>query len=205
MDEPPGKSKSAEVLSIKELKRIKRRKSLGETPESLNQSALPTRGLFFWMKIICKSYLYCDLTIISLLLRVCLSVNKACPALHRGTRTRAPGVLELLLSQSLLLPGLRWSVPTVPVLGFIPALATPCENGHYGATTNKSCEEGNEWWNFELRKVFGEKKKAWLDLLSAKANHREQKKDILKDKPKDAESTYKAQNCKLENYEKEKE
>ncbi|GBP20991.1 hypothetical protein EVAR_9565_1 [Eumeta japonica] len=31
-----------------------------------------------------------------------------------------------------------------------------------------------------MRKVVSEKKKAWLDLLSAKANHREQRKDILK-------------------------
>ncbi|GBP92231.1 hypothetical protein EVAR_64414_1 [Eumeta japonica] len=38
-------------------------------------------------------------------------------------------------------------------------------------------------------KVVNEKKKAWLDLFSEKANHRVQRKDILKDQRKDAEST----------------
>ncbi|GBP42906.1 hypothetical protein EVAR_87285_1 [Eumeta japonica] len=40
-------------------------------------------------------------------------------------------------------------------------------------------------------KVLSEKKKAWIDLLSAKANHRVRRKDILKDTLKDAQSTYK--------------
>ncbi|GBP41164.1 hypothetical protein EVAR_31289_1 [Eumeta japonica] len=46
-----------------------------------------------------------------------------------------------------------------------------------------------EWWNFEKRKVVGEKKKAWLNLLSPKATHRMQRTDVLKDKLKDAENT----------------
>ncbi|GBP31572.1 hypothetical protein EVAR_78151_1 [Eumeta japonica] len=41
-----------------------------------------------------------------------------------------------------------------------------------------------------VRKVVSEKKKACLDLLSANANYRVQRKDIFKDKLKDAESTY---------------
>ncbi|GBP61656.1 hypothetical protein EVAR_43593_1 [Eumeta japonica] len=43
-------------------------------------------------------------------------------------------------------------------------------------------KQDSEWWNFEVRKVVIDKKKAWLDLLFAKANHRVQRKDILKDK-----------------------
>ncbi|GBP41527.1 hypothetical protein EVAR_20332_1 [Eumeta japonica] len=48
-------------------------------------------------------------------------------------------------------------------------------------------KKDNECLNFEVRKVVSKKKKAWLDLLSAKTNHRVQRKDILKDKLKDAE------------------
>ncbi|GBP82341.1 hypothetical protein EVAR_90976_1 [Eumeta japonica] len=39
-----------------------------------------------------------------------------------------------------------------------------------------------------VRKIASKKKKAWLDLLSAKANDKVQRKDSLKDKLKDAES-----------------
>ncbi|GBP48393.1 hypothetical protein EVAR_36827_1 [Eumeta japonica] len=46
----------------------------------------------------------------------------------------------------------------------------------------------NEWWNFEVKKVVNENKKAWLDLLSVKGNHRVQREDILKVKLKDTES-----------------
>ncbi|GBP44164.1 hypothetical protein EVAR_31608_1 [Eumeta japonica] len=64
------------------------------------------------------------------------------------------------------------------------ALATPCENSHYRASTNKSCE----------------KKKAWLDLVSAKANHRVQKRDSLKDKLKDVDRTYKDAKTRAKEY-----
>ncbi|GBP67177.1 hypothetical protein EVAR_42056_1 [Eumeta japonica] len=40
-------------------------------------------------------------------------------------------------------------------------------------------------------KVVSEKKKVWMDLLSPKANYRVQRKNILKDKLKDTESTHK--------------
>ncbi|GBP45180.1 hypothetical protein EVAR_25885_1 [Eumeta japonica] len=56
--------------------------------------------------------------------------------------------------------------------------------------TNVS-KKNNVWWNLEMRKVVNEKKKAWLELLSAKANHRVQRKDILKDELKNAECMYK--------------
>ncbi|GBP84079.1 hypothetical protein EVAR_68781_1 [Eumeta japonica] len=52
------------------------------------------------------------------------------------------------------------------------------------------------WKNFKARKVVSEKKKAWLDVLSVKANHRVQRKNILKDKLNDAERTYKDANIK---------
>ncbi|GBP09765.1 hypothetical protein EVAR_81050_1 [Eumeta japonica] len=52
-------------------------------------------------------------------------------------------------------------------------------------------KKNNECWNFEVRKIVREKKKTWLGLLYAKANHRVQRKDVLKDKLKDAESTHK--------------
>ncbi|GBP61973.1 hypothetical protein EVAR_40981_1 [Eumeta japonica] len=52
-------------------------------------------------------------------------------------------------------------------------------------------KKNNEWWNFKARKIASEKKKTWLDLPSAKANHRVPRKDILKDKLKNAKSTYK--------------
>ncbi|GBP59709.1 hypothetical protein EVAR_48678_1 [Eumeta japonica] len=49
-------------------------------------------------------------------------------------------------------------------------------------------KKDNEWWNFDVRIVVSEKKKSWLDLLSAKAHHRVQRKDILKDKKNGAEN-----------------
>ncbi|GBP35552.1 hypothetical protein EVAR_17413_1 [Eumeta japonica] len=52
-------------------------------------------------------------------------------------------------------------------------------------------KERQEWWNFKVKKVVSEEKKAWLDSVSAKTNHREKRKDILKYKLKDAESIYK--------------
>ncbi|GBP72261.1 Cyclic AMP-dependent transcription factor ATF-6 alpha [Eumeta japonica] len=57
------------------------------------------------------------------------------------------------------------------------------------------CKKDNDCWNSEVRRAVSEKKDAYLNLLSTKANHRVQRKDILKDKAKYTESTYK--NAKL--------
>ncbi|GBP40274.1 hypothetical protein EVAR_83964_1 [Eumeta japonica] len=51
-----------------------------------------------------------------------------------------------------------------------------------------------------VRKVVSEKKKVWLDLLSAKTNYRAQRKGILKDMLKDAESTYKDAKTRAKEY-----
>ncbi|GBP46482.1 hypothetical protein EVAR_28061_1 [Eumeta japonica] len=51
-----------------------------------------------------------------------------------------------------------------------------------------------------MRKVFSEKEKSWLGLLSAKANHSEQRRDILKEKLKDVESTYKGAKMRAKEY-----
>ncbi|GBP84083.1 hypothetical protein EVAR_68785_1 [Eumeta japonica] len=66
-------------------------------------------------------------------------------------------------------------------------------------STNVS-KKDNEWWNFETRNVVSEKKKAWLELLSAKDNHRIQRNDVLKDKLNDAERTHKDAKMRAKEY-----
>ncbi|GBP38275.1 hypothetical protein EVAR_29219_1 [Eumeta japonica] len=68
---------------------------------------------------------------------------------------------------------------------FTRPVAVTCRSSSNGFRAGTWSDKNNEWWNFEVRQVVSEKK-AWLDLLSTKANH-SARKNILKDKLKDAE------------------
>ncbi|GBP15607.1 Phosphatidylinositol 4-phosphate 5-kinase type-1 gamma [Eumeta japonica] len=77
--------------------------------------------------------------------------------------------------------GVEIGLTRIFILGvYAPGLSTPLEE-----------RKDNEWWNFEVRKLFSEKKKALLDLLSVKRNHRVQRNNILKNKLKCTESMHK--------------
>ncbi|GBP24437.1 hypothetical protein EVAR_19313_1 [Eumeta japonica] len=78
--------------------------------------------------------------------------------------------------------------------GFIPTLATPCENV---TSKLKRIKVGKHQDQNEKDDV---KKNAWLDMQSAKTNHKAQRKDILKDELKDAESTYEDAKMRTKEY-----